>query len=202
MGLENEDSFAQTPLDESEKEGLESAIVTYRWELDQLEQLNIEKAIEWTIHRRFNLDHILSKEFIKMLHLRMLGDVWKWAGTFRRSNKNLGVDWTQIETELRMLLDDTQYWIGNKIYDPDEIAIRFKHRLVKTHCFPNGNGRHSRLMADILIEKGFDKKVFTWNRSNLTNPDRTRREYIQAIIQADQGDIGPLLKFARSDGSA
>ena len=198
MGLENDDIFAHTPLDENEKVGLKSTSVSTRGELDQLEQLNIEKAIEWTIHRQFDFDRILSKEFIKKIHLRMLGDVWEWAGTFRRSNTNLGVDWTQIETELRMLLDDTRYWIDNKTYDPDEIAIRFKHRLVKTHCFPNGNGRHSRLMADILIEKGFSRKVFSWNRSYLANPDETRRKYIQAIILADQGDLSPLLKFARS----
>ncbi len=198
MGLENDDIFAHTPLDDNEKVGLKSISVSTRAELDQLEQLNIEKAIEWTIHRQFDIDRILSKKFLKKLHLRMLGDVWDWAGTFRRSNKNLGVDWTLIETDLRMLLDDTRYWIGNKTYNPDEIAIRFKHRLVKIHCFPNGNGRHSRLMADILIEKGFNRRIFTWSRSNLTNPDETRRRYIQAIIQADQGDLSQLLKFARS----
>lgn len=198
MGLENDDIFAQTPLDENEKVGLKSISVSTRGELDQLEQLNIEKAIEWTIHRRFDVGHLLSKEFIKRLHLKMFGDVWDWAGTFRRSNKNLGIDWVKIEVELRMLLDDTRYWIKNATYGPDEIVIRFKHRLVKIHCFPNGNGRHSRLMADILIEKVFEGEVFTWNRSNLMKPDEIRRAYILAIKKADQGDYNPLLMFARS----
>lgn len=198
MGLENEDIFAQTPLDENEKEGLRNTSVNTRWELDQLEQVNIEKALAWTIHHRFKEDQILNIEFIKKLHQRMLGDVWDWAGTFRRSDKNLGVEWTKIEVELRMLLDDTRYWISNLTYDPDETVIRFKHRLVKIHCFPNGNGRHSRLMADILIEKVFNREVFTWNRSILVKPDEKRREYIQAIIRADQGDITPLIRFARS----
>lgn len=198
MGLDNGYTFAQTPLDEDERVGLKSSSVSTRWELDQLEQLNIEKAIEWTIHRNFNTDQILTKEFIKKLHHRMMGDVWEWAGTFRKSNKNLGVDWTKIEIELRILLDDTRYWINNKTYGPDEIVIRFKHRLVKIHCFPNGNGRHSRLIADTLIEKGFNKEVFTWSKSSLLNPDETRKEYIQAIKLADLGDLNPLIKFARS----
>ena len=198
MGLDNEDIFAQTPLDENEREGLKSFSVNTRWELDQLEQLNIEKAIEWTIHCRFSADQILTKEFVKKLHHKMMGDVWEWAGTFRRSNKNLGVDWTMIEIELRKLLDDTSFWIRNKTYGPDEITIRFKHRLVKIHCFPNGNGRHSRLMADILVEKVFNKEIFTWNRSRLTNPEEIRKEYFQAIMKADQGNIKPMLLFARS----
>ena len=197
MGLSNTYIFGQTPLDEDEKEGLKNVAVTTRWELDQLEQLNIEKAFEWTIHRRFNEDRILTEEFIKGLHKRMLGDVWYWAGTFRRSDKNLGVEWTRIGVELRILLDNSMYWIRNKTYDPDEIAIRFKHRLVKIHCFPNGNGRHSRLMADLLIEKLFNKEVFSWKGSNMVRPDETRREYILAIQQADHGDIKPLVHFAR-----
>jgi len=198
MGLNPTYTYGQTPLDGDEKEGLLSNSVTTRWELDQLEQLNIEKAIHWTIHRKFGEDQILSEEFIKKLHKRMLGDVWRWAGTFRRSDKNLGVEWTRIGVELKMLLDDTKYWIRNKTYDPDEIAIRFKHKLVKIHCFPNGNGRHSRLMADILIEKVFKREVFSWYGSNMVRPDHIRREYIQAIQQADQGVVGPLLQFARA----
>lgn len=198
MGLENKYFFDQTPLDESEKEGLKSPNVTTKRELDQLEQLNIEQAVEWTLHRRFREDQILTVEFIKKLHQKMLGDVWDWAGTFRRSNKNLGVEWTQIGIELRMLLEDSKYWIRNKTYDPDEIAIQFKYKLVKIHCFPNGNGRHSRLMADILIEKVFKKEAFTWCRSKMVKPEEIRKGYILAIKQADQGDLNPLLRFARS----
>ena len=127
----------------------------------------------------------------------MLGDVWKWEGKFRRSEKNIGIDWIKIGMELRMLLDDTNYWIEYDTYSPDEIAIRFKHRLVNIHCFPNGNGRHSRIMADIIIESVFGKEVFTWNNSNLVKPDNARKEYIDSIRKADTGIIEPLLEFAR-----
>jgi Fic-DOC domain mobile mystery protein B len=100
--------------------------------------------------------------------------------------------------ELKYLLDDTKYWIANETYPPDEIAIRFKHRLVKIHCFPNGNGRHSRLMADIIIESVFDKEVFSWHSSNMVKPDETRMRYIAAIRAGDNGNIQPLIEFARN----
>ncbi len=108
------------------------------------------------------------------------------------------VAWTNIEVELKYLLDDTKYWIANETYPPDEIAIRFKHRLVKIHCFPNGNGRHSRLMADIIIESVFDKEVFSWHSSNMVKPDETRMRYIAAIRAGDNGNIQPLIEFARN----
>ncbi len=197
MGLDLEYIYGQTPLSEEEKEGLLIKSITTRGELNELEQLNIEKAVEWSLDNKFSKEKILSEEFIKLVHKKMLGDVWEWAGKFRRSEKNIGVDWIRIGVELRMLLDDTKYWIENNTYSSDETAIRFKHRLVKIHCFPNGNGRHSRLMADIIIESIFGMKVFTWNNSTLVKPDKARKEYIDSIIQADNGSIEPLLEFAR-----
>jgi Fic-DOC domain mobile mystery protein B len=149
----------------------------------------------------YKVDKILIEDFIKSLHKRMLGDVWAWAGQFRNSNKNIGVDWINIGAELRKLLDDTRYWIENRTYDHNEIAIRFKHRLVKIHCFPNGNGRHTRLMADIIIATISGRKAFNWSFSNMVIPDKTREEYTTAIKKADEGDIGPLLDFARSKDS-
>lgn len=136
----------------------------------------------------------------------MFGDVWAWAGEFRKTNKNIGVDKWQIPTELRYLLDDIRYWHENNTYPPVEIAVRFKHRLVSIHCFANGNGRHSRLMADIIIEKIYKKPVFTWGSTNLPNDgsvlgqskDKDRAAYLRAVKAADQGDFSLLLAFARS----
>lgn len=187
----------QTPLDEDEKEGLLVGIITTRGELDLFEQLNIEKAVVWSIHRNFSMKNLLTESFIKELHMRMFGDVWDWAGTFRRSNKNIGVDWINIAIELKLLLDDASYWFEKKAFNPDELAIRFKHRLVKIHCFPNGNGRHSRMMADMIISSAFGKEVFSWKLSNMVKPDKIRREYIDAIKEADAGNIEPLIQFAR-----
>ncbi|MEM6685604.1 MAG: mobile mystery protein B [Bacteroidota bacterium] len=196
MGLELNYVDGQTPLDEEEKEGLKMPSITLQRELDELEQLNIEKAVEWTIRTKLKPEKVLTEKFIKDLHKRMYGDVWKWAGEFRRTEKNIGISWINIGIELKNLLDDTKYWIQHQIYSPEEIAIRFKHRLVSIHCFPNGNGRHSRLMADILMEAVFKKDIFSWHQSNMVTPDATRKKYINSLKKADNGDITDLLEFA------
>ncbi|MBK7183412.1 MAG: mobile mystery protein B [Bacteroidetes bacterium] len=198
MGLDLKYEDGQTPLSEEEKEGLLIKSITTHGELDEHEQLNIEEAINWIIKTKIKKDKILTEDFIKTLHKKMLGNVWSWAGEFRKSEKNIGVKWTSIGIKLRELLNDTNYWIENETYPPDEIAIRLKHRLVNIHCFPNGNGRHSRIMADIIIESIFDKKIFSWNQSNMVKADETRKEYIRSIREGDKGDITHLIKFARN----
>jgi Fic-DOC domain mobile mystery protein B len=173
--------------------------VTTRGELDEVEQRNIEEAIRWTMERRkkFTADEVLTEQFIKELHQRMIGDVWKWPGTFRNSNKNIGIDKYEISTELRKLLDDCKFWIKNKTFSEDEIAIRFKHRIVSIHCFANGNGRHSRLMGDIIAEKIFGKEVFSWGGHDLAQTGEFRSTYLKALREADQGNHERLLEFAR-----
>jgi Fic-DOC domain mobile mystery protein B len=198
MGLEFNYTEGQSPLDEEEKEGLKIKSISTREELDEFEQQNIEKAIEWTLKRSFSIEEILTEQFIKDLHKRMFDHVWIWAGQFRKSNKNIGVDKFTIGIELRQLFDDCKFWIDNKTFSDDEISIRFKHRLVKIHPFPNGNGRHSRLIADIVIEKVFRKPIFSWGNKDLNKQSDTRKTYINAIREADNGIYLPLLKFARS----
>ncbi len=197
MGLNLKYEDGQTPLNENEKEGLKIKSITTQNELDEFEQLNIEKAVEWTIHTKLKPEKIWTEKFIKDVHKKMYGDVWKWAGEFRKSDKNIGIKWTQIGAELKNLLDDSKYWIENKTYPPEEIAIRFKHRIVAIHCFPNGNGRHSRMMADIIIESIFGKEIFSWHKSNMVKADETRKNYIRALREADNGNINPLIEFAK-----
>jgi len=198
MGLKLNYQEGQTPINEDEKKDLLIKSITTQSELDEHEQLNIEKAVEWIISTKFKSDDILTEQFIKKLHKKMYSDVWKWAVKFRKSEKNIGVEWVKIGIELKYLLDDTKFWIENKTFSHDEITIRFKHRLASIHCFPNGNGRHSRLMADIIIESIFEKEIFSWSNSNMVKPDETRKKYISAIKEADNNNIIPLLKFARS----
>ena len=162
MGLDINYIEGQTPLDEEEKEGLLIPTIATRGELDEFEQQNIEQAIQWTLSKKFKAELVFSEVFIREVHKRMYGNVWTWAGDFRKTNKNIGVDKWQIPTDLKRLLDDAKYWHEHKSYPPDEIAIRFKHQLVSIHCFPNGNGRHSRLMADIIIEKIYNLPVFSY----------------------------------------
>lgn len=197
MGLDFEYIQGQTPLDEDEKDGLLIPIIATRGELDEFEQQNIEQAIQWTLTRSLKLETILTEAFVCNVHKRMYGDVWRWAGTFRKTNKNIGVDKWQIPVELKHLLNDTLFWIDHETYTPDEIAVRFKHRIVSIHCFPNGNGRHSRLMGDIIIEKIFKRPVFSWGAGDLVKQGDNRSAYLTAIKAADAGNITPLLIFAR-----
>lgn len=197
MGLNLDYIDGQTPIDEDEKEGLLIQTISTLGELDEFEQLNVEKAVDWTMKRKLTPDKILTEDFAKELHKRMFGDVWKWAGTFRNSNKNIGVDKYEIGIKLRDLLDDCRYWIEHKSYPEDEIAVRFSHRIVNIHPFPNGNGRHSRLIADILISHGLGKSHFTWGSKNLTKKGEARSKYLKALKEADQGDYKLLIEFAR-----
>jgi len=197
MGLKLEYVDGQTPLDENESEGLKIKSISTHRELDELEHHNIEKALEWIFLQKLNRQKILTDTFIKSIHKRMFGQIWKWAGTFRKSEKNIGVDWIHIPVELKTLLDDTNYWIENQTYSSEEIAIRFKHRLVRIHCFANGNGRHSRILADILMESVFKLDAFSWNQSNMVKPDSVRKVYINALKEADKGNIKSLLQFAK-----
>ena len=198
MGLDLEYINGQTPLDEDEKDELKIPTISTRGELDEFEQQNIEEAIQWVLTKSLSIKTILSEQFIKSLHKRMYGNVWAWAGNFRKTNKNIGVDKWQISTSLKTLLDDTLYWIENSIFLPDEIAVHFKHKLVSIHCFPNGNGRHSRLMADIIIDKIFKLSIFSWGAEDLVKESKTRTKYLEAIREADNNNYEPLVYFARS----
>lgn len=198
MGLDFDFVDGQTPLDEEEIEGLLIPTITTRGELDEFEQLNIEKAIQWTMARRFRKDQMLTEEFVKLVHKKMYAEVWAWAGEFRERNKNIGVDRYQVPVELRSLLDDCKYWIEHGAYPADETAVRFKHRIVQIHCFSNGNGRHSRMMADLIAEKIFNRQAFTWGaNSDLIKHGSARAEYISAIKAADANNLIPLIEFAR-----
>lgn len=198
MGLGLEYIDGQTPLDEDEKDGLLIPTIATRSELDEFEQQNIEQSVQWSLMRNFKQQEIFSEAFVRAVHRRMFKDVWAWAGEFRKTNKNIGVDKWLIPMELKNLLDDVMYWIEHNTYPPDEIAVRFKHRLVSIHCFPNGNGRHSRLMADIIIEKIFKRPIFSWGASTLFGAGDSRSAYLKALKAADIGDYSLLLAFARS----
>ena len=198
MGLELEYRDGQTPLEEEEKSGLRIRLITNRGELDEYEQQNIEIAIQWILGRSFKPDAVFTETFIRNIHKRMYSEVWSWAGEFRKSQKTIGVDFWKISIELRKLLEDARYWYENNTYPPDEMALRFKHRIVSIHCFSNGNGRHSRLMADIIIEKLYEQAVFSWGAANLSKSSDARKEYLKAVKAADTGDYSLLLAFARS----
>jgi Fic-DOC domain mobile mystery protein B len=185
-----------TPIDPDETEGLLLTHITTRTELDRWEQDNIVEALTWL--DRTKPTEILNEPFIRKLHKRMFSHVWKWAGNFRHSDKNIGGPWHQISTSLKNLCDDAHMWIDLQKDSPDEMAVRFHHRLVSIHPFPNGNGRHARLMTDVLLENVLKCPRFTWGSGDLVEPGDTRRRYIAALRSADGYDYAPLRRFVRT----
>src|SRR5580700_6928695 len=183
-----------TPLTPAEREDLIPTHITLRSELNELEQQNIATGDRWAFGRR----HVVTREsFHKSLHRRMFERVWRWAGKYRTTERNLGVTPHLIEVSLRQVLDDARYWVEHETYPPDELCVRFHHRLVSVHPFPNGNGRWSRFAADLLIVRQGGSR-FTWGRANLQAASDVRRAYIDALKAADDHDPSSLLGFARS----
>lgn len=187
-----------TPVQPDEREGLLQTWITHRRDLNEAEQDNIVEGAAWARgRRRVSIERMLSEDFIITLHKRMFGDVWGWAGTFRTTERNIGVEAYRIGVELAGLLSDIRYWIANETFPPDEIAIRFHHRLVAIHPFPNGNGRHARLAADLLIER-LGGERFSWGGGSLGDVGELRARYVATLRAADNHDIAPLMEFART----
>lgn len=190
----DKDDKAATPLEPDERSQLIPTYVMTQAQLNEAEQIGITNADQWAFARRRD---VLSESFLLNLHKRMFGTVWKWAGDLRTTERNIGVPALKIGVELRALLDDARYWIEHATYPPDEIAVRFHHKLVWIHPFPNGNGRHARMAADLLAV-ALGRPRFTWGSANLVEPAATRAHYVAALRAADRHDLAPLLAFARS----
>lgn len=151
-----------TPLEPEEREGLLQTWITHRSDLNEAEQDNIVKGAAWARRgRRQKPDAILTADFAQEMHKRMFGDVWSWAGKYRTTARNIGIDACRIPMDVLAMFDDVRYWVEHRTYEPEELAIRLHHRLVSIHPFPNGNGRHARLMADLLVER-LGSRSFTW----------------------------------------
>jgi Fic-DOC domain mobile mystery protein B len=185
-----------TPIDPDEAHGLLLTHITTQAELNRWEQDNIVEALAWI--ERLKPTNILNEQFIKQLHKKMFGNVWKWAGQFRQSDKNIGVAWHQVPMCLKNMCDDVPVWIQTPQQSHEEVAVRFHHRLVWIHPFPNGNGRHARLMTDIFIKNVLRGTPFTWGNQDLSSPSEMRSRYIRALQDADTGNYGPLEEFAKS----
>lgn len=183
-----------TPITPAERGGLIPTHVTMRYELNELEQQNILEAEQWAFARKRN---VLDETFLRSLHRRMFNHVWRWAGDYRTTERNLGVESYRIQPEIRQVLGDAHYWVEHETYAHDELAVRVHHRLVFIHPFPNGNGRWSRMAADLLIV-ALGGLRFTWGSANLQAPGDIRKMYIDALHAADNHDLRPLIAFARA----
>ena len=181
-----------TPLTAEEKNGLKLKWITLRSELNEAEARNIAQAQLWLAANKKK--DVCSDTFLRNLHKKMFCDVWVWAGEYRITERNIGVVPYQIPMKLMQLFDDLNFWIDNKTYSNHEIAVRLHHKLVQIHPFPNGNGRVSRLMADLVLHK-LEGKTLYWGDTNLVDVSEVRRKYIDALRKADAGDYTDLLNF-------
>ena len=189
-------SEGNTPLSAEELADLIPSLAS-KEELNEWERENILQARSWAIEDRTSPADIPTDEYVRKLHRKMFDQTWKWAGEYRRTEKNIGIPVHEIRERFIALCGDVRYWIENNTYSVDEIAVRFHHRLTFIHLFPNGNGRHARLIAEVLVIK-LGRPGFSWGSGNLVKEGEARTEYLGAIRTADNGDIQPLLKFARS----
>jgi Fic-DOC domain mobile mystery protein B len=189
-------SDGNTPLSPEELADLIPNLAS-KGELNEWERENMLLGREWATSDRTSPADMVSDQYIRKLHEKMFDATWKWAGQYRLTDKNIGVPVHEIRDRLMTLFGDVRYWIESRTHSPDEIALRFHHRLVFIHPFSNGNGRHARLIADVLITK-LGRPSFTWGSANLVKEGEARTRYLEAIREADDGDIQSLLKLARS----
>ena len=183
-----------TPLHPHDQRGLRQSWIVTRNDLNAAEQANILAGRAWALRSRTALT---SENYLRRLHARMFGDVWAWAGKLRVVETNVGAPPHEIPIRLRQFLNDVDYWIANQTYASDELAARFHHGLVLIHPFTNGNGRHTRLAADLMCRQ-LGVVAFTWGRQSIDLPGDTRRAYLGALRAADNHDFAPLLAFVRS----
>jgi len=184
-----------TPLTLDELQGLKPSGISTHGDLNEVEAINIEQGIRWLDRRPKSYD-ILTDDAAKEVHRRLFGDIWSWAGEYRSTEKNIGVQIWLISTDVRNCLEDAKIWLERSVYTPAEAVARFHHRLVSIHPFPNGNGRWSRIMADELLRRIDDDLIIDWSHGgHLQQDGEHRKRYINALRAADGHEFEALIAF-------
>lgn len=187
-----------TPLTADDLFGLKLPATTHG-ELNALEAENILDGWQWAVRStKSRMPNMLTDTYVRELHRQMFAEVWEWAGQYRQRDTNIGVDWIQIGPRLMVALENARYWLDHETFEPEEFAIRLHHLIVQVHPFRNGNGRHSRIMADLTLVKHFMVRRLPWGGDTLGRTDPRRDGYLEAVRAADANDYGPLLAFCRS----
>ncbi|MCF6245580.1 MAG: mobile mystery protein B [Sulfurovum sp.] len=133
-----------------------------------------------------------SLAWFLVLHQEMFGDVWEWAGKLRQVELSIGVKAYMVSTQMQKLVDDLAYWEEHKSFDVIETASRIHHRAVQIHPFLNGNGRWSRMLANIYLKQN-GLQPTKWNEDLLSKTNLHRDDYIKALKKADSGDYSDLI---------
>ena len=135
-----------------------------------------------------------SYEWMQKLHCDMFDNVWDWAGKFRKVELSIGIKAYLVPISLKDLVDDIEFWKKNKTFDMYETATRIHHRAVQIHPFQNGNGRWSRMLANIYLRQNGSMPV-KWQEDLLSSENPKRNEYIKALKMADNGDYKALIEM-------
>lgn len=188
-----------TPLRPEDVRGLKLPHITTYAELNEAEAANIVLGQEWALRARIaHAASMLTDTYLQRLHKKMYGEVWKWAGSYRTHNTSIGSDYPSLRADLLILFDDARDWLEHDRFEPDELAVRIHHRIVKVHPFANGNGRHARMVADLILIRHFRRERLAWGGGSLSNVDPTRPHYIAALQEADRNNYPPLIALART----
>lgn len=197
MEIERPEGDGSTPVDERQVHGLRARAITTQAELDAAEQANILQALEWARRARsLAFPRLLSAPVIRNVHKRMFDQVYAWAGMQRTQELNIGCEPRLIAERLYNLCEDVKAWTVHEHWPPEETAVRFHHALVLIHVFPNGNGRHARLMADLLLARRYRMSPLGWGGRAFQRAGALHDEYIAAMRRADNGDFAPIVDFA------
>lgn len=189
------DRDGSTPLDPDQIKGIRFSHLTNMGELDEVEDLNIQKGLEWLYHQK--TDDYLSMQFLCKLHEKLFGDVWKWAGKFRTVEVNISkIRSYDVGPQLINFFEDAKLWIEGGRMGWDEIAAEMHHRLVCIHPFPNGNGRTTRIFTE-YVQRRNNQLITTWKASLSHDPKERRKAYIKALQKADKGDFEMLIEFMK-----
>lgn len=187
-----------TPLEDEELDGLKQSWITTRADLNEAEYDNILDAQNKWYGRKSRLDRLLDDKMVRDLHRDMFGEVWTWAGAYRRTEKTVGIDPIHISVSVRNLVEDAKHWFApDSVMDVDAAAVKFHHKLVLIHPFANGNGRHSRLITDLIL-RAAGALEFSWGGADLGYEGDVRARYIGALRAADLGDYTDLGEFVRT----
>jgi len=193
-------SDGNTPIRTEEAEQLIPRISTIG-ELNEYEAVNILLGRQWAFDSRtMRSRDPLEEPYIRELHHRKFDNVWKWAGSYRKTERNIGCEPNEIMQRIPQLLANTRYWLENKTFPTDEALLRFHHQLTKIHPFAKGNGRHARMIADVVVVK-YGLVEFTWGAGkDVVAGGDARTRYLVALraLDANENDVNQLLDFARS----
>ena len=185
----------ETPIDPSH---LKDRSIRTRQQLNSAEAQSILKPFVKYLGAKpskkiapFNLN------WFQQLHEEMFGDVWQYAGKFRQEDKNIGVKWQNIITEMYQFEQDLIFWEQNQTYDVFERSVRLHHRAVFIHPFDGGNGRWSRLLGNIYL-KQHEHPLVKWPEETIGTEESVAREaYLSAVKRADAGDFFELIALHR-----